>query len=271
MFDHFSTPDKDISSLHHQLYHPATIDKRHPNAFTMEKFQYTSQDSPKSPPPCTTTSSPQPAAAGSIVQDIPDYWNCQPEIYRRPDPQPIMNHWARRGGIHVSWLHYCILILVIFSMGFVLTIWTAVALHRTDSMVGFVNNYPQPAVPPFIPQIQPNDPIWPAVNFKPNYVIEKARTVYFTTTVEVFETIPMDEAATSKSTSVGPTAPTPTSLSSTESISIIQFTSVAATDTSSTSMPIVSPTMTTIVTTKTSFSTQVPSTKPIRPTTRYFG
>jgi hypothetical protein len=229
------------------------------------------QDSSSSP----MAPNPTPPSV-SIVHDMPDYWDCQPESYRGSEPRPIMSHCIHRGGIHVSWLHYCTLWLVLSSMSFVLTLWTAVALHRMEPMLGAVNNCAQPLLSP---QLDTGDSIRPAFDFKPDIVIEKAYTQYITTTVEVFETMTLEEFAAPTLISSTATAPTSLSLSSAVYIASSSDT-VASTPTRSeitaltamTSSEVAPPpAATTSVTTELSVSTFTSSAKRVRPTTRYFG
>ncbi|KAF2673644.1 hypothetical protein BT63DRAFT_162530 [Microthyrium microscopicum] len=251
----------------------------------------------------TQPSTPLPAEPEnrSNVQDLPEYWN-YPNYYRGSE-QPItpVIHYPRRGGVHLSWPHYLGLCFAIFCMGFVLTLWTAVALHRTEPSFQLATNYvPQSAQGQADHHETP--PLW---EFKPNFVIEKAHTDFFTATVTDVETVTImidpNESTSSfvpsttlmvsvESLSSSPTVDSKSPLTSSDTNSGSMTSSSSSSpssqtpsssfrtsiSTSSSSLTLTSTTApadstVTASVTKWSMTTMQPSVRPIKPSTRHFG
>lgn len=204
----------------------------------------------------------------SNVQDLPEYWS-YPTVHHAPGviaPHREYGFCSRKGGLHVSWLHYCTLCAIIASMGFVLTVWTAVALHRSEpafalSDYGFRSQSLRLLGPEgFHPPV--------TADTKRSSVIERARARTMTSTVFVYETITLTEMAGPLPTfplavqdepfaSFSPSPSHHGSASSLDLSGLVQQTSAVPMTTSQT----------------TTWSTTNPPTliKPIKPYTRYFG
>lgn len=208
--------------------------------------------------PAPSTASP---TAETIVPDIPNCWDCSSQQYRDnereicyTEPNITLDSCSQRGGIHVSWLHYCTLGLLICGMGMVLTLWTAIALNRSNPMTF---SYATPWT------LQPVSPIRPDTDGGVHVDVANARTVHVTKTIEVFQTVMVE--AISTPTFISTT--TVEDLDSTSGSSTSNLVVLPST-TSITNIPAQS--TTTSVTTETSISTLNTSMKRVRSTTRYF-
>jgi hypothetical protein len=126
---------------------------------------------------------PQSSTAGA---NMPDYWDL-PNNQGHMETHPIVYYGCRRnGGIHLSWLHYITLYVIIFFLSVVITIWTAIAMHRADTILSFQSSN-QPHCNAETLQPAPN-----SINFSPYIVVggvkdneELAKTVTTVTTTMI--------------------------------------------------------------------------------------
>jgi hypothetical protein len=97
--------------------------------------------------------------------NMPDYWDL-PNNQGHTEGQPIVYYGCRRnGGIHLSWLHYITLYMMIFFLSVVITIWTAIAMPRADTILRV-----QPSNQPYC-KAEPLQPAPNGINFSPHIIV----------------------------------------------------------------------------------------------------
>ena len=201
----------------------------------------------------------------STFDDTPNY-----ECYRTEPQLQIPDHCKHKGGVHLSWIQYCSLCLVILSMGFVITVWVAVALTQSTSIVALADGYLSSMLRS-LPQVDVSKPVQP--NFMPTTVIETVHTMTVTTTF-ITEDITMadDTGTTILRSSDGSAMHSSNSSAALATSSTTSFVSVFTTSHSSSTSSSTSNPPTPAISTKWVLTTMTTSSShlPIRPTTKHF-
>jgi hypothetical protein len=109
--------------------------------------------------------------------NMPDYWDAPAMQPHEEVPTVLPVSCRRSGGIHLSWLHYMALCAIIFFLSVLVTIYTAIALHRADSALSFAG------LQSFGPHRCYTESMPNTINFNPHIIVGGAQRNEETATI----------------------------------------------------------------------------------------